>query len=160
MEAGLRRYQPAPHRGELVGTVVHVRFVDDSKATNPHAADASLSTYPRVVWIAGGLLKGARVDDLVAAHRHRLAGAVLLGTDQDVIADALARHAPDVPVARVGAGDHAPMSQAVRLAAGMARRGDVVLLAPAASSLDQFPDYRARGRAFAAAVGELRSAPR
>ena len=160
VQQGLRRYEPDRHRAEPVATVAGVEFVDDSKATNPHAANASLSAHPRVVWIAGGLLKGARVDDLVAAHRERLVGAVLLGADQEVIAEALARHAPDVPVAQVGAGDDAPMSQAVRLAAGMARPGDVVLLAPAAASLDQFPDYRARGRAFAAAVGELRSARR
>ncbi|MCW2631546.1 MAG: murD [Pseudonocardia sp.] len=160
VQQGLRRYQPDRHRAEPVASVAGVEFIDDSKATNPHAANASLSAHPRVVWIAGGLLKGARVDDLVAAHRHRLVGAVLLGTDQDVIADALARHAPDVPVAQVGAGDDAPMSEAVRLAAGMARPGDVVLLAPAAASLDQFSDYRARGRAFADAVGELRSARR
>ena len=72
-------------------------YVDDSKATNPHAAGASLAAYPRVVWIAGGLLKGADVDPLVAAVADRLAGVVLLGRDRAVIAASLARHAPHGP---------------------------------------------------------------
>ena len=73
-------------------------WVDDSKATNPHAAQSSLQAYDPVVWVAGGLAKGACFDDLVAAVRGRLRGVVLLGRDRDVIADALSRHAPDVPV--------------------------------------------------------------
>ena len=77
-------------------------WVDDSKATNPHAAQSSLQAYDPVVWVAGGLAKGARFDDLVAAVRGRLRGVVLLGRDRGVIADALARHAPDVPVIDTG----------------------------------------------------------
>ena len=74
-----------------------MRFFDDSKATNPHAALASLLAYERVVWVAGGQLKGASVDDLVRRIGDRLAGAVLLGVDAPVIDAALSRHAPDVP---------------------------------------------------------------
>ena len=81
----------------LVATVDGVDYVDDSKATNPHAAGASLAAYPRVVWIAGGLLKGADVDPLVAAVAGRLAGVVLLGRDRATIAASLARHAPRSP---------------------------------------------------------------
>ena len=80
-----------------------VTWVDDSKATNPHAAQSSLGAYDPVVWVAGGLAKGARFDDLVVAVRERLRGVVLLGRDRQVIADALSRHAPDVPVIDVGA---------------------------------------------------------
>jgi UDP-N-acetylmuramoylalanine--D-glutamate ligase len=126
--------------------------VDDSKATNPHAADAALRAHPRVVWIAGGLLKGAEVDELVAANAERLSAVVLIGRDRDRFAAALARHAPDVPVREVIAGDDAGMLQAVRVANEFARPGSVVLLAPAAASMDMFTDYAHRGRAFADAV--------
>jgi UDP-N-acetylmuramoylalanine--D-glutamate ligase len=161
--AGLLAFEPSAHRAAAVAEIDGVRYVDDSKATNPHAAAASLRAHPRVVWIAGGLLKGARVDDLVADVAERLAGVVLIGADREVIATALARHAPDVPVRRVSGGDDGSMSvmpsevmtAAVKAARAMARPGDVVLLAPAAASQDMFTDYRQRGRAFAAAVAAL-----
>jgi UDP-N-acetylmuramoylalanine--D-glutamate ligase len=143
-----------------------VDYVDDSKATNPHAAGASLAAYPRVVWIAGGLLKGADVDPLVAAVAPRLAGVVLLGRDRDRIAASLARHAPSVPLVTVVSGDddrmdgtattaEETMTRVVAAAAGLARPGDTVLLAPAAASMDVFRDYAHRGRAFADAVRAL-----
>jgi UDP-N-acetylmuramoylalanine--D-glutamate ligase len=152
---GLRRFVPDRHRNEHVGQVAGVGYVDDSKATNPHAASASLAAYPRVVWIAGGLLKGADVDDLVAAHAHRLAGAVLLGKDRAAIAAAIARHAPDLPVIEITSTDHGAMLEVVHAAAGLARPGDTVLLAPAGASWDMFDNYGARGDAFAAAVRGL-----
>jgi UDP-N-acetylmuramoylalanine--D-glutamate ligase len=156
--AGLAAFQPGEHRAAVVGEIDGVRYVDDSKATNPHAAAASLRAHPRVVWIAGGLLKGAQVDDLVRETAGRLVGTVLIGADREVIATALARHAPDVPVHRVSGGDDDPMSvmsSAVHAARAMARPGDVVLLAPSAASQDMFTDYRHRGRAFADAVARL-----
>jgi UDP-N-acetylmuramoylalanine--D-glutamate ligase len=156
--AGLRAFEPSAHRAAAVAEIDGVRYIDDSKATNPHAAAASLRAHPSVVWIAGGLLKGARVDDLVAAAAPRLAGVVLIGADREVIAAALARHAPDVPVRRVSGGDDGAMSvmaSAVQAARAMARPGDVVLLAPAAASQDMFTDYRQRGRAFVDAVTAL-----
>lgn len=152
---GLRAFVPDPHRNAVVGVVGGVTWIDDSKATNPHAAAASLSGYERVVWIAGGQLKGASVDELVATHAARMVGAVLLGADRDVIRAAIARHAPDLPVVDVGTADDTTMAQVVRAAAGLARPGDTVLLAPAAASLDMFPNYGARGDAFAASVREL-----
>ncbi|MDQ1699971.1 MAG: UDP-N-acetylmuramoylalanine--D-glutamate ligase, partial [Frankiaceae bacterium] len=153
--AALRDFAPGRHRNETVADVDGVRYVDDSKATNAHAAAASLAAYPSVVWIAGGLLKGADVDDLVAANAGRLRGVVLLGRDRDVVADALARHAPDVPVSVVTTTDTGAMSEVVRRAAGMARPGDTVLLAPAAASWDMFRDYAERGDLFAAAARAL-----
>jgi UDP-N-acetylmuramoylalanine--D-glutamate ligase len=108
-----------------------------------------------VVWVAGGLLKGADVDPLVAEHAHRLRGAVLLGRDRAQIAAALARHAPDVPVVEVEATENAGMDSAVLAAAAMARSGDVVLLAPAAASWDMFRDYADRGDRFAAAARDV-----
>ncbi|MDL5156885.1 UDP-N-acetylmuramoyl-L-alanine--D-glutamate ligase [Actinomycetospora termitidis] len=159
--AGLRAYAPGAHRGAVVADAAGVRWVDDSKATNPHAAAASLAAHARVVWVAGGLLKGAEVSDLVLAHAGRLAGAVVLGADRARILDALARHAPEVPVADVGGGDDGPMDAmlaAARAAATMAHPGDVVLLAPAAASMDMFRDYAARGDAFAAAAQQVAAA--
>jgi len=152
---GLAGYTPEPHRNAHVVTVDGVAYVDDSKATNPHAAYASLTAYPRIVWVAGGQLKGVEVDDLVARVADRLAGAVLLGVDRARIAAALARHAPDVPVVDVASTDDGAMAEAVRAAAALAQPGDTVLLAPAAASYDMFSGYAARGEAFAAAVREL-----
>jgi UDP-N-acetylmuramoylalanine--D-glutamate ligase len=153
---GLRAFKPDGHRIAEVAVLDEVRYVDDSKATNPHAASASLAAVPgRVVWIAGGLLKGASVDDLVARHAGRLRGVVVIGTDRSEILGALARHAPEVPVSEVVAGDDGPMPSAVRRAAALAEPGDVVLLAPAAASMDQFRDYADRGEAFARAVASL-----
>ncbi|MDN5929908.1 MAG: UDP-N-acetylmuramoyl-L-alanine--D-glutamate ligase [Pseudonocardia sp.] len=157
VRAGLAGFRPGRHRAERVAEIGGVAYVDDSKATNPHAAAASLAAVPGgVVWIAGGLLKGASVDDLVAAHAGHLRGAVVIGTDRSEIVGALARHAPEVPVTEVITGDDGPMRSAVRRAAALARPGDVVLLAPAAASMDQFRDYAARGEAFAEAVAALR----
>ncbi|HEY4018086.1 MAG TPA: UDP-N-acetylmuramoyl-L-alanine--D-glutamate ligase [Pseudonocardiaceae bacterium] len=156
---GLLDFQPGGHRGAEVGVLDGVRYLDDSKASNPHAAAAAIRAHQRVVWLAGGLLKGADVDELVAELAPRLVGAVLLGADRDVIAAALARHAPDVPVHLAGAGDDeameasAVMVDAVRAASEFARPGDVVLLAPAGASWDMFTDYAHRGRAFAEALG-------
>ncbi|WP_235681564.1 UDP-N-acetylmuramoyl-L-alanine--D-glutamate ligase [Tomitella gaofuii] len=172
--AGLAAHTVGAHRAAHVATVAGVDYVDDSKATNPHAALASIAGRRRVVWIAGGLLKGASVDDLVAAVALRLAGVVLIGRDRAVIAEALARHAPDVPVTEVAAGEDGEvtgssntsrtdadareggvMDAVVSAAAEYARAGDTVLLAPAAASMDMFRDYAERGDRFAAAVARL-----
>jgi len=153
---GLRGFQPDGHRIASVGTVDEVAYVDDSKATNPHAALSSLLAYDPVVWIAGGLAKGARFDELVSAVSDRLRGVVLLGQDRHVIADALQRLAPAVPVIDVGDSvDDEPMLRAARAAASLARPGDTVLLAPGCASMDMFRDYADRGDAFAAAVQHL-----
>jgi UDP-N-acetylmuramoylalanine--D-glutamate ligase len=152
---GLRSYRPGPHRNELVVTVDGVDYVDDSKATNPHAADASLAAYETVVWVAGGLFKGAAVDPLVARHAPRLHGVVVIGVDRTPLVDALRRHAPNVPLVEVPAGDTEVMVEAVTAARALARAGDTVLLAPAAASMDQFRDYADRGDRFAAAARAL-----
>ncbi|RZQ63226.1 UDP-N-acetylmuramoyl-L-alanine--D-glutamate ligase [Amycolatopsis suaedae] len=153
--AGLRSFTPGAHRAVPVADVGGVRYVNDSKATNPHAAAGSVLAHESVVWIAGGVLKGAAVDDLVARVAGRLRGVVLLGVDSPVIAAAVARHAPDVPVKQVLSGDDEPMTTAVGMASDLARPGDAVVLAPAAASLDMFRDYGHRGDAFTAAVHDL-----
>lgn len=154
---GLRNYQPQPHRVQLIAERDGVKYVNDSKATNNHAAAGSLTAYDNIVWIAGGLLHGAQVDDLVARVAGRLRAVVLLGADQEVFAQAIRRHAPEVPVQRVDSRDDEPMTAAVRAARDLARPGDVVLLAPAAKSHDQFTSYVHRGEAFTDAVEALGS---
>lgn len=154
---GLRRFEPAGHRIAEVGRVADVLYIDDSKATNAHAADMSLRAYDPVVWIAGGLAKGQTFDDLVQRHAARLRAVVLLGADRGIILDALRRHAPDVPVEEVTDTETGAMQEVVNRAAAMAQPGDTVLLAPGCASWDMFTDYAQRGRAFATAVADLES---
>ncbi|MFI0927583.1 UDP-N-acetylmuramoyl-L-alanine--D-glutamate ligase [Streptomyces sp. NPDC021012] len=152
---GLKAFRPDPHRIELVEEVQGVTYVDDSKATNTHAAEASLAAYDPIVWIAGGLAKGATFDELVQKSAKRLRGAVLIGADRALIREALARHAPEVPVVDLDRTDTGAMSEAVREAARLAAPGDTVLLAPACASMDMFTNYNKRGEAFADAVRAL-----
>lgn len=152
---GLRDYRGGPHRIELVATVDGVDYVDDSKATNAHAAAASLAAYPSVVWVAGGLLKGADVTDLVRSAADRLRGVVLLGADRQRLREALEEHAPHVPVVDVARTDEGAMAEVVAEAARLAQKGDTVLLAPAAASMDMFTNYVERGEAFAREVRAL-----
>ena len=173
---GLLNYLPGDHRIQLVARHNGVLWINDSKATNPHAAAASLSAFENVVWIAGGLSKGVNYGALVQAHAHRLKAVVLIGADSSALLSALQRHAPDVPVigaakgetedvqtagtARAEAGpspifSETVMAQAVASAAQLAASGDTVLLAPAAASMDQFSSYAHRGDAFIDAVREL-----
>lgn len=155
---GLRSFRPDGHRIAVVAEHDGITWVDDSKATNPHAAASSLAAFEPVVWVAGGLAKGAAFDDLVRSAGSRLRAAVLIGRDRQVIADALSRHAPDVPVIEVetpetgAVGELDLMRRVVAAAAEAAQPGDTVLLAPGCASMDQFTDYAARGDAFAAAV--------
>lgn len=152
---GLRAFTPDAHRIAHVADVDGVAYVDDSKATNTHAAEASLAAYESIVWIAGGLAKGATFDELVTGAAKRLRGAVLIGADRALIREALARHAPEVPVVDLDRTDTGAMLQAVQEAQRLARPGDTVLLAPACASMDMFTNYNKRGDAFAEAVREL-----
>ncbi|RNL86443.1 UDP-N-acetylmuramoyl-L-alanine--D-glutamate ligase [Halostreptopolyspora alba] len=155
VRAGLATFVPEPHRITHVATVDGVHYVDDSKATNPHAAASSVASYESIVWVAGGLLKGAEVGPLVRAAAPRLRGVVLLGTDRAELRGALDEHAPHVPVVDIERTDDTVMSAVVAAAAGLAHSGDTVLLAPAAASMDMFTDYNERGDRFATAVRAL-----
>jgi UDP-N-acetylmuramoylalanine--D-glutamate ligase len=151
----LRRFRVDHHRTELIAVAREIAWVDDSKATNPHAAASALKAYRSVVWIVGGLLKGVDLAPLVEAHRDRLRAAVIIGTDRDTVRAVFERHAPLLPLFEVDGDDtEGVMPTAVRLAAGVAESGDTVLLAPAAASMDQFVDYADRGRRFSQAVRE------
>ncbi|WP_412180737.1 UDP-N-acetylmuramoyl-L-alanine--D-glutamate ligase [Streptomyces sp. ADMS] len=152
---GLRAFTPDAHRIAHVADVDGVAYIDDSKATNTHAAEASLAAYESIVWIAGGLAKGATFDELVAKSAKRLRGVVLIGADRALIGEALARHAPEVPVVDLDRTDTGAMRAAVQEARRLAAAGDTVLLAPACASMDMFANYNKRGDAFAQAVREL-----
>nr|WP_253258936.1 UDP-N-acetylmuramoyl-L-alanine--D-glutamate ligase [Subtercola boreus] len=155
VRAALATFELDRHRIEQVATSGGITWINDSKATNAHAADASLGAFESVVWIAGGLLKGVDVGPLVAARATKLRAVVLIGVDREALRNAFERHAPGVPVFEVdGTETEGVMSAAVRLASAAAVPGDVVLLAPAAASMDQFVDYSDRGDHFARAVRE------
>ncbi|WP_169746267.1 UDP-N-acetylmuramoyl-L-alanine--D-glutamate ligase [Demequina flava] len=153
---GLSTFALDAHRTALVGRVGDVTWVDDSKATNAHAAIAAFGGHSpqSVVWIAGGLAKGQEFDDLVGAVKERIRAVVLIGEDPEPLASALAGHAPDIPVTRIEPGETV-MVRAVHAAREAASAGDTVLLSPACASFDQFRSYADRGEAFAAAVEAL-----
>lgn len=154
--AALRAFSPGGHRIQTVATAACgdgvIRFVDDSKATNAHAANASLASFPdrSVVWIAGGLAKGGHFERLVAEQSRRIKAAVIIGVDQQPLLDAFAASAPDIPLTVIDPeDDDTVMRRAVDAAGAYARPGDVVLLAPACASMDQFASYADRGDRFA-----------
>lgn len=149
----LKAFKLDAHRIELVAEEQNIRWIDDSKATNPHAAAASINSFDSVVWIVGGLLKGVDLTDLVTRFSSRMRAAVVIGKDRQLVLDAFAAAAPNLPLVEVKTEDNDSVMQfAVDEAAKFAQSGDVVLLAPAAASMDQFKDYAHRGEAFAQAV--------
>ncbi len=157
IKAGLINWRAEPHRISHVAQINGVDYIDDSKATNTHAAFTSIRAYSSVVWIAGGLAKGQDFDELVEKSASRLRGVVLIGADQEVIADALSRIAPHVPVRQIHNTQDNVMASVVEQAAELAEQGDTVLLAPGCASWDMFRDYAHRGDAFAHSVRELGS---
>ena len=146
-------FKLSPHRNQLVAEIDGVFFVNDSKATNAHAANSSLSAYDSVVWIVGGLFKGVNPAELIKKHGTRLRAAVLIGSETEQLAKLFSELLPDTAISVVS-GDSV-MRDAVLAAQTLAEPGDTVLLAPAAASMDQFRDYADRGESFVRAVGEL-----
>lgn len=151
IKEALRNFRLDAHRIELVADHLGIRWIDDSKATNPHAAAASLNSFESVIWIVGGLLKGVDISDLVERYASRIKTAIVIGKDRRPVLQALALRAPEVNVIEISDGDFV-MHEAVKAAFGVAEFGDVVLLAPAAASMDQFKDYEERGNSFAEQV--------
>jgi UDP-N-acetylmuramoylalanine--D-glutamate ligase len=151
IKKALTNFRLDAHRIELVADQDEIRWVDDSKATNPHAAAASLNSFEKVVWIVGGLLKGVDLDDLVSKYANRFSAAIVIGKEREAVLAAFAKNAPGIPVIEISDQDKV-MHQVVRAARQVAKPGDVVLLAPAAASMDQFKDYADRGNQFAEQV--------
>lgn len=155
IQVALRNFKLDGHRIQLVRDANGVRWFDDSKATNPHAAAASLASFDSVIWVVGGLLKGVDIAPLVERYAKRLKAVLVIGVDRAPVLEALKQHAAEVPVEEIAPADgSALMDQVVARAAFFARPGDAVLLAPAAASMDQFKDYADRGNQFVAAVAK------
>jgi UDP-N-acetylmuramoylalanine--D-glutamate ligase len=154
---GLKNFSTDHHRMEIVISKDEINWVDDSKATNPHAALASLLSYFNVIWIAGGLAKGASMDELASRAGGRIKTIILIGQDREIIAQAFTLHSPTTQLIRVDQSSDAKqlMKDVVVQAKKIARSGDTVLLAPACASMDQFDSYVERGQLFAQAVKEL-----
>jgi UDP-N-acetylmuramoylalanine--D-glutamate ligase len=157
IKAGLTAFTTDHHRMELVRTHNEINWIDDSKATNPHAAAASIMANLNVIWLAGGLAKGAQMDELVRQCSSRIKSAILFGKDRDLIAQALKTYAPNVTVKLIDLkiDNKQLMQDVVGTAAEIAQAGDTVLLAPACASMDQFSSYVERGQLFAHAVKAL-----
>jgi len=156
----IKKFKPGRHRIETVLVKDEITWIDDSKATNPHAAAASLLGALSAIWIAGGLAKGAQMDKLVERCKSRIKAAILIGSDRELIATELRRQVPNVEIIYIEAGsayvkggaNNSLMEAVVSAARSRAIAGDTVLLAPACASMDQFISYADRGDRFAAAV--------
>lgn len=163
IQQALKEFRPGRHRIETIFESDAISWVDDSKATNPHAAAAALNAHLSVIWIAGGLAKGADMNALVQRCKGRIRAAILIGTDRQLIAQALTRYAPEIPQIMIdppsdylrGGGSNGLMEAVVTAALAQVSPGDTVLLAPACASMDQFISYADRGDRFAAAVKKL-----
>ena len=148
IQTAIREYKPGRHRIELALEKNGIRWINDSKATNPHAAQASLFSTTKSIWIAGGLAKGAQFEDLISKCKSRIKAALLIGTDRSLIATELAKHGIEFYLID---GENV-METVVQKAIELADAGDTVLLAPACASMDQFKNYSDRGDQFIAAV--------
>jgi UDP-N-acetylmuramoylalanine--D-glutamate ligase len=160
IQRALKNFKLGSHRIENILTKDEINWIDDSKATNPHAAAASLMATLSAIWIAGGMAKGADMAELISRCKTRLKAAILIGVDRELIADQLRAKAPEVEIIFVdapdpyqkGGSDNSFMEAVVKAAKARASAGDTVLLAPACASMDQFLSYADRGDRFAQAV--------
>jgi UDP-N-acetylmuramoylalanine--D-glutamate ligase len=151
IKSAIRAFRLDAHRMELISEKNGVTWIDDSKATNPHAAAASLNSFENIIWIVGGLLKGVDVSEVIESYAGRLKAAIVIGRERQSIIESLDKYAPGVRVIEIEQSDEI-MHDAVKAALSLAETGDTVLLAPAAASMDQFKDYADRGRKFAEQV--------
>lgn len=156
-------FRPGRHRIEEVLKKDGITWIDDSKATNPHAATASILSNLSVIWIAGGLAKGANMESVIARGKARIKAAILIGQDRALIAAELKKSAPEIPTFEIdapsdyiaGGTSNSLMEAVVAQAQSIAVDGDSVLLAPACASMDQFVNYADRGDRFAQAVKKV-----
>jgi len=160
IQLALKNFKLGRHRIENIFARDGIDWIDDSKATNPHAAAASLLATLSSIWIAGGIAKGADMADLIARCKSRIKAAILIGSDRELIASELRAQAPNVEIVYVdapatyqkGGADNSLMEEIVKVARARAVVGETVLLAPACASMDQFISYADRGDRFAKAV--------
>ena len=145
IEAALQTYPGLPHRSQLVGQKDGVSFVNDSKATNVDSAAKALQAFPRIRWICGGLQKEGGLDNLLPYLDH-VAKAYVIGREAADFARQLRGAEAEVCT---------DMATAVARAAADAMPGDVVLLAPAAASFDQYDNFEQRGDDFTACVAQV-----
>lgn len=163
IQKALQEFSLGRHRIEEVANKDGISWVNDSKATNPHATAASLNSSLSSIWIAGGLAKGAQMQELIARCKSRIKAAILIGADRELIAHELRNQAPEIEIVLIdapatyikGGADNSLMEAVVKAAAERAISGDTVLLAPACASMDQFISYSDRGDRFAAAVKKV-----
>ena len=156
IRSAIKAFRPGRHRIEVIYEADSITWIDDSKATNPHAAAASLMSHESVIWIAGGLAKGATMEALVEKTSKRIKAVILIGTDRQLIEAALIKFSPNIPRVLIDSDSPDSLMEKVIVAAqGFATSGDTVLLAPACASMDQFSSYADRGDRFAFAVKKI-----
>ena len=163
IQKALHDFRPGRHRIETVHESAGITWIDDSKATNPHAAAASIMSALSVIWVAGGLAKGAAMGELIERVKSRVRIAILIGTDRELIAAELRTRAPQIEIVmvdapadfQIGAPDNKLMEMVITRAQEKAQPGDTVLLAPACASMDQFLSYADRGDRFSDAVKKV-----
>ena len=150
----LRNFKLDHHRLEVVHKSGGITFINDSKATNPHAAIAALYSQMESIWIAGGLAKGAAMDELAQKCQSRIKAAILIGSDAPIIKDALLKQAPNLAIYTTDLNLKGldVMRSVMSIVKEIAVSGDVVLLAPACASMDQFKNYADRGESFTMAA--------
>ncbi|CAN2237699.1 MurD UDP-N-acetylmuramoylalanine-D-glutamate ligase [actinobacterium SCGC AAA044-D11] len=157
VKKGIASFKLDKHRLQNVLSKDGIDWVNDSKATNPHAATAALLSHLSNIWIAGGLAKGAKMDELISRTNSRIKAAILIGKDAELIAKALTKHAPETPIHRIADNKNPAdlMDEVINCAKNIASAGDTVLLAPACASMDQFSSYAQRGELFIDSVSRL-----
>ena len=163
IRSAIQEFSPGRHRIEKIHEADGIIWIDDSKATNPHAAGASIMSALSVVWIAGGLAKGAQMGDLIERVKARVRVAILIGHDGAMIANEIRNRAPHIQIELInpptqyskGGADNSFMEEVVTVAKKYAVSGDTVLLAPACASMDQFISYADRGERFTSAVTKV-----
>lgn len=144
-------FQPLEHRVERVGSIDGVLFINDSKATNPHAASKALASFPPpIILIAGGRLKeGADYEKLFRENKDKLKAVILIGESAPILEE-ISRRAGLRDVYRAK-----ELSEAVERAFQIASAGDTVLFSPACASFDMFTNFEERGKCFKEIVGRL-----
>ncbi len=157
VKKGIASFKLDKHRLQTILSKDGVDWVNDSKATNPHAASAALLSHLSNIWIAGGLAKGAKMDELISRSKSRIKAAILIGKDAEIIAKALEKFAPEIPVHKILDNSNPAdlMDEVVECALKLSSAGDTVLLAPACASMDQFSSYAQRGDLFIDSVTRL-----